>query len=839
VEAAGGALTHRQLRRRASGWAARLAAAGAGPGTLVGVCLPREPDLVAAMLGILSTGAAYVPVDPAHPVERTAGLLRDAGVVAVATDAAGAGRLAGTGIAVVTGGAGGRAGTVHHPHPEELAYVVHTSGSTGRPKGVAVPHGAFADRVSSMRRMTRLTRDDVLVAVVPVVTDVWQQAVFTALTGAGRLVLAAADLARDPVSLAALLHRCGATFLQASPTTWLMLVESGWSPPPGFRLLSGGEAMDAGLVDRLRASGAEVWDMYGPTEATVFSFGTRLTGSGAPAWVPAANTTTYLLDETLEPVLPGTAGHLFVGGAGLARGYLGRPGPTADAFRPDPFAGIPGARMYATGDLGRRDRHGGIEILGRRDHQLKIRGFRVEPGEVEAALTAHPAVSAAVVCAVTARDGEQRLAAYVAGGAGASAGGPDADDLRRFLTGRLPGHLVPTHLSVLAELPRLPNGKVDRAALPAPDPERPAAGTPYTAPVGPVEEAVATVWADLLGVARVGRDDDFFALGGHSLLTVQVIARLRRDHGIDVSFRDLLERRTVRGVAAGSRGAAGSGGRPSALVRLGGTGAGKPLFCVHPGGGSAHWYRHLADEYAGQRPLSAFEWPGLHGGGATPASVAEVARLYGTELRAARPTGPYHILGWCGSSGIAWELARHLWATGERPRLILIDPFEYPSAGVNPILANLDILRRAETLADALRAGSASGDRAGLRAELTAVLRRVVDDGDLGPEPGADLDLDGAWLDRLRSWRTMLELRATYRFTAYPGRVDLVLCADLADGRYDHILGQPVEDYLGHWRRLAAGGIAVHHVPGNHRTALFPPHVSTLAATVAGIIDEE
>lgn len=657
-------------------------------------------------------------------------------------------------------------------------------------------------------------------------------AVFAALTAGARLVLADDDLVRDPLSLADVLRRSGATFMQASPTTWRMLVESGWSAPAGFRALAGGEASTADLLRRLGSTGAEVWDMYGPTETTVFSFGTRHREPAGEATLVAGNTTVHLLDDRLDPVLPGVDGQVFVGGDGLARGYLGQPRSTADAFVPDPYAAAPGARMYATGDVGRRDAVGRIEILGRCDTQLKIRGLRVELGEIENVLATNPGVRAAVVHPVGDSTGEPRLAAYVV----VAHGEVTVADLRRHLDGRLPAHMVPTHVVVLDSFPRLANGKVDRAALPVPGRERPDVTT-YAPPVGQTEQAIAAVWADALGVDRVGREDDFYALGGHSLLTMRIIARLRREHGLDVTFRDVLTGRTVRGVAAAvaAAGAVGADARASALLWLGARGTATPLFCVHPGGGSAHWYRDLADAFAPDRPLAAFEWPGLHREQAVPGSIAGIAAEYVRELRTARPAGPYHILGWCGSSGIAWEMARHLRADGHRVGLILIDPFEYPTARVNPILANLEVVRRAERLIATLRDTPTEG-RAQVRAERLEILRDLVDDGDLPVDPD-DLAHDDAWTHRLRTWREMLALRSGYRFPRYTGPVDLVVCEALATGGYADLIGLEFNQYVDKWRGLAAGGVRVHSAPGDHRSALEPPHVSVLAATLADIID--
>ncbi|MET7395817.1 amino acid adenylation domain-containing protein [Dactylosporangium sp. NPDC005572] len=800
VEAAGATLTYRQLDERAAAWAGWLADAGVGRGDLVGLRLPRVPDLIAALLGTLRVGAAYVPVDPAEPAERVDGILRDAGVRAVAAEAG--------------PGAHPPVPTVHHPDPDELVYAVHTSGSTGRPKGVMVTHGALTDRVWSMRRTMRVRQDDVVVAVVPITTDVAQLAAFVALANGARLVLAGADLARDPQSLAALLAGSGATFMQASPTTWRMLLATGWRPPAGFRLLSGGEAMDAELVRRLAATRAEVWNMYGPSEATVFCFGTRLADR---TFVPAANTTVYLLDERLRPVPDGLPAQLYIGGNGLARGYLRRPATTAAAFLPDPWAGVPGARMYATGDIARRDREGRVEILGRRDHQLKIRGVRIELGEVENVLARHPGVRAAVAQPVPGPDGSARLAAYVLPER------PTADpaDLLAFAARHLPPAVVPAHLILLDELPRLPNGKVDRGALPAPT-AAPPAPVALQAPVGAVEEAVAEVWQDVLGDA-VGRDTDFFQAGGHSLLMLRVVAQLQRRHDLTVTFRDLLAGRTVRGVAAAIA-ASGPRATQPALVPFGRQ---TPrLHCLHPGGGSAHWYRHLAAHV----PLAAFEWPGLHDPSVTADGVAGIAERYLAELPEGRPV----LLGWCGSSAIAWEMARRLHAAGAAPRLVLLDPVvDLTRRTQHRPLTSLATFRRAEALFAALP-GLPAEARDAARAELLGLVRGAVDDGDVWL---TDDDLGDAWAHRLRGWRELLEARLGYRFEPYPGEVDLILGDELADGWHESIQGLRYDEYLAHWRDLAAGGLRVHRVAGDHLGLLRPPAVAGLARVLTALLD--
>ncbi|GHD35857.1 hypothetical protein GCM10007147_42630 [Nocardiopsis kunsanensis] len=832
-------LTYRELWERAEDYATALRTLGVGPGDRVGTCLPRTADLVTAVLGTLAVGAAYVPLDENHPVERIAGILAGCGARAVVADATTAALLSEDAFATLVTeevgrhGADGDAPTgPYTPAPNQAAYIVHTSGSTGRPKGVTVSHGALADRVRSMRADMDTGPGDAVVSVVPTTTDVWQLDVFYALLCGARLVLADADAGRDPVSTAALLRSSGATLMQASPTTWRMLTEAGWVPPEGFDVVSGGEAINPDLAHGMVRSGARVWDMYGPSEATVFCCGTRF-GAGADddTWVLAPNTTAYILDEELRPVPWGVAGQIVIGGASLATGYAGEPGMTAGSFLPDPYASKAGSRMYLTGDLGVRERNSRLRVLGRIDDQVKIQGFRVEPGEVEGALSAHEGVRSVVVHPFTDPLAQRRLAAYVL-----FDGESAPEELLRYSEERLPAHMVPTSFVPMETFPRLPNGKIDRRSLPVPGEGTMNTARVYEPPREGTEQLIADVWSEALGIERVGRDDDFFALGGHSLLVLRITAWLQREHNLQLTPRDLLEYRTVAELARAAD--TGTGQRRSTLIWLGEQGEQTPLFCLHPGGGSAHWYRSLAEEYAGRRPLGAFEWPGLHSRSEGSTDLAEVARLYLNDLREARPEGPYNILGWCGSSGIAWEIARHLRAEGEHCRLVLIDPIEYPSTRFNPLEGQAERLRRAEHLLWALHGEVEAEEGTDPRAELTELLRGMVDDGErpFGPEA---LDFDDSWRHRLRSWREIVEARLRYRFPEYDGFVEIIVCEELAEGEYESIVGRSFEDYLDHWRGLARGGVRHRRTPGDHQTALLPPHVAALATTLSEIFDKE
>ncbi|MBM7774666.1 amino acid adenylation domain-containing protein [Actinokineospora baliensis] len=538
-------LSYGDLVARAGGVAAALISAGVGPEDRVAVCVSRSAALVVALLGVLAAGAAFVPVDPDHPRERIAHLAADARVAAVVTTDDLRDRVPAAGVSVIdldtTGPAGTRWVT---PAAHHLAYVLYTSGSTGLPKGVAVEHGALANLLLAMRARIGFSDADTLGAVTPVSFDIALLELFLPLVAGATVVVYPRAVTLDPTALADRVRRDGITVLQATPITWRLLIDSGWPGHPGLRALCGGEALPADLATGLRARVAELWNVYGPTETTIWSTATLVDDDGASIGDPLDNTILRVLDDRLRPAPDGVVGELYIGGGGLARGYLGRPDLTAQRFVPDPFSD--GGRLYRTGDLVRRARDGKLRYLGRADHQLKVRGFRIEPAEVEAALCAHPAVADAVVVA---RDdaGVAVLAGYVVWlpGRGATTAAVLAS-----VRALLPEYMVPTTLTALDAMPRNPNGKLDRAGLPVPS------GAP-TAPEhrghtarSPIELAVTGLWCEVLGRDEVGVAENFFDAGGHSILLLRLHRLLRRAFPTDLSILDLFARPTVRDMAA-------------------------------------------------------------------------------------------------------------------------------------------------------------------------------------------------------------------------------------------------------------------------------------------------
>lgn len=554
-------LSYSELDER-SGWLARrLRRLGVGPGALVGVCTERSAEMIVGMLGVLKAGGAYVPLDPAYPQERLAFMLDDAQAHVLLTQSSLAEKFNeywGYTIRLDAEegeeeGADAAEAGVPTAGAENLAYVIYTSGSTGQPKGVAIPHRAVHNLVRGTNFVT-LEESDVVAQVSNSSFDAATFEVWGALLAGARLIIIEKDVALAPHALAAQLEAHGVTVMFLTTALFNHMARE---LPAAFRglrhLLFGGEAVEPKWVREVLETGrpGRLLHVYGPTETTTFAIWQEVTSVGPQAHLvpigrPLTNVQVYLLDEHLRPVPVGVPGELYVGGCGLARGYLVRPALTAGRFIPDPFSLEPGARLYQTGDLARFLPDGCVEFLGRSDQQVKIRGFRVEPGEVEALLSAHPHLAQAAVVAREDRPGDRRLVAYFVAKEGQTCG---AGELRRHLAARLPVYMVPSAFVQLDALPLNANGKVDRRALPPPDEGRPELETKFVAPRSAVERRLAGFYAEVLGLQAVGVEDDFFDLGGHSLHATQVISRVRDCFNVELPLSQFFETGTLADLA--------------------------------------------------------------------------------------------------------------------------------------------------------------------------------------------------------------------------------------------------------------------------------------------------
>jgi amino acid adenylation domain-containing protein len=708
-------LTYAELDAAANRLAHHMRARGVGADTLVGICAERSPELVVGMLAVLKAGGAYLPLDPDHPAERLSFQLDDAAAAVVLTQAHLAGRLP----------AGPQRLLLDRPHdwagepdtapvpvagPDNLAYVIYTSGSTGRPKGVLTTHRGVVNRLDWMQKAYRLTAADTVLQKTPIGFDVSVWEFFWPLLAGARLVLARPGGHKDPAYLHDVIAHCGVTTVHFVPSMLAaFLAEDGIEACTCLRrVISSGEELTPALArrffDRL---GAQLHNLYGPTEAAIDVSAWHCTPGDSdtvPIGHPIQNIRLHVLDPAGQPVPVGVPGELHIGGVGLARGYLNRPELTASRF----VTGPAGERLYRTGDLARRRPDGALEYLGRLDGQVKLRGVRIEPGEIEAVLREQPGVTDAVVIVREDRPGDKRLVGYVVGGAaaagggvagGAAAGGPhDPGALRAALGRVLPDYLVPSAIVVLDALPTTSNGKLDRRALPAPTAQRdPVAGC--TPPETATERAIAGVWREVLGVDRVGRHDDFFDLGGHSLLAMRVVARLREALPRPVGVLDLFRARTVAGLAALVEEPGGPG--DTLLHEL--TRPIPPgertlsLVCIPYGGGSAVVYQPLADALPPGVSLFALAIPGNDVGRAERRRpMDEVAGAAVAEVLDRVP-GPLAVYGHCGVGGaLAIEVARRLETAGRRLEAVYLGaifPFARPARGLLARTARLERLR--------------------------------------------------------------------------------------------------------------------------------------------------
>ncbi|WP_286159279.1 amino acid adenylation domain-containing protein [Janthinobacterium sp. HH01] len=659
-------LSYAQMNHRANQLAHHLIALGVRPDAKVGVALERSFDMVIGVLAIMKAGAAYVPLDPEYPAERLAYMLDDSGIALLLTQRAVRVSLPAADVQVLELDALDLSGQPGHDpqvavHGDSLAYVIYTSGSTGRPKGVMVRHDALRNFMQSMASEPGMTADDILVAVTSLSFDIAALEIYLPLLQGARVVIASREVARDGEALSRLIAQSGASVLQCTPASWRMLLAGGWRGASGrnFKGLCGGEALQSDLAGALAGIGVELWNMYGPTETTIWSSAAPF-ASGLSIGQAVADTSLLVLDHALQAAPVGVPGELYIGGTGLARGYLGRAGLSAERFVANPF-GMDGERLYRTGDLVRWNADGQLEYLGRLDHQVKIRGFRIELGEVEAALLAQPEVGAAVVVAFNGPVG-MRLVAYVATAAG---GALDADLLRERLSRSLPDYMVPSALMVLERLPLNVNGKVDRKALPLPGHED---SRVYEAPRGVVEQSLAAVWAEVLGVERVGRGDNFFELGGDSVSALRVLAlsRARAPMAPRFTLQALMSQPTIASLSQPAS--------PVTLLNKAVDGQ-PPLFCIHPGLGTVMGYLPLARQLNGQRPVYGIVCRTLNDASHRDVSLGQMADDYVEMLTAIQPTGPYHLLGWSLGGALAALMAARLEAQGQIVAFVgLVDP---------------------------------------------------------------------------------------------------------------------------------------------------------------------
>ncbi len=665
-------LSYRQLEAESDRLAAHLARAGAAPGTLAAIFLDRSEHLVTGLLGILKTGAAYMPLDPGTPAARIQLCLEDGEPAVILTQRSRVASLPATTSTVLVLEDVLEAEAPSHftpvpPDPESLAYIIHTSGSTGRPKGVELAHAGVVNLLRSMQREPGFTAADILVAVTTISFDIAVLEIFLPLITSGQVVIAAREVALDPDQLAELLVASRATVLQATPATWSALVGNQWPGHADLKALCGGEALNRSLADRLLDRRLELWNVYGPTETTIWSTVRRvLPGVGPiPVGRPIDNTTAFILDARQQPVPVGVPGELYLGGIGVARGYRNKPELTAEKFvRPAIAAG---ALLYRTGDHALYRLDGTIEVQGRADNQVKIRGYRIELEDVEVNLTAHPAIAFAAAKAWPDETGGYRLAAYLVGVGGPP---PSAAELRQFLRGRVADYMIPSDIVALDAMPLTSNGKVDRKQLLEPARTHIALAL-NDSPLTGEELRLAAIWAELLNVQNIAATDNFFNLGGHSLLLLKLIRLINKEFSIELPIARLFQAPTIEKLAVVVRELAhplpARQDEWNSLIPLNPHGTRRPFFLVH----SLMLYGRLPAALGPDQPFYALQ-PLPFGSYESSDWVDRMLEDHIRQIKRIQPHGPYQIAGWCFAGWMAYEIARRLEAAGDQVSLLAL-----------------------------------------------------------------------------------------------------------------------------------------------------------------------
>jgi len=676
VEFGGHSMTYAQLNAKANRLANYLRESGVQPESYVGIFLERSLDLIIGLLAILKTGAAYVPMDPSFPAERLAWMMEDADTSLLITRTDLVKDLSRPGMKTVCLDADCEAIEQYSGadpdvalSPSSLAYIIYTSGSTGKPKGVMIEHRSVVNFLLSMQKEPGFDENDVLVAVTTISFDIAGLEVFLPLISGGKLVVAHRNEVVDGSALLKKISGSGATVLQATPATWKLMLEAGWKSTPGLKMLCGGEPLPRELANRMLERGRELWNMYGPTETTIWSSLERVQPGSDPILIgrPIANTQFYIVDAQLEPVPRGVIGELLIAGDGLARGYRNRPDLTAERFTGASFLN-PGKRAYRTGDLARFRPDGRVELLGRIDNQVKLRGYRIELGEIEKVLSQHEAVKDAVVVIQEDQDGNKRLVAYCIPVPG---GRLNSGELGQFLQRKLPDYMLPSAFVEMDAFPLTPNGKIDRKAFPKSEGIALQAGSPFVEPDGELEQQLAEIWKKALRKPVIGAHDSFFDLGGHSLLAAQVFAQMDRQMGVKLPLAVLFQAPTIRQLAASIDQRSRKCDWKS-LVPIHTGGDRPPLFLVHGAEGNVLLYKNLARNLGDDQPVYGLQSRGLDGREAAATRIEDMAALYREEIQALQPKGPYFLGGYCMGGTVALEIAQQLRRAGESVGLLAL-----------------------------------------------------------------------------------------------------------------------------------------------------------------------
>ena len=845
-------LSYAELNARANRLAHRLRALGVQAGTLVAVCLERSVEMAVGILGILKAGGAWLPLDPTHPEQRHNAVLKDAGVSFLVTQASFLARFSASNLQILQLDADrhsiskcSSANPLNISSFADLAYVMYTSGSTGQPKGVMLTRANLHHYVRAMRQPLALTKDDVYLHTATIAFSSSVRQLTVPLTHGAKVVIATPDAIRQPVSLFEVIKEEKVTILDIVPSFWRTCIDL----LTALDIQTRSDLLDNNLRLILTASEpllpdlpkkwggtrhpAELVNMFGQTETTGIVTTYAIPRADVsdvktvPIGRPIADTQIYLLDDHCRPVPVGSVGEVYVGGPGVGLGYLNQPELTAERFLPNTLSSRIGERLYKTGDLARYRLDGNLEFVGRVDHQVKIRGVRIELGEVEATLSVHPGVIEAIVVARDDHHLDKRLVAYVVPKRNHV---PTASELRSFLAERLSNHMIPSAFVVVESLPRLPSGKLDRQALPELDQPRTELSRPLVEPRDPVEEQLTKIWRAVLGPRDIGVKDNFFDLGGHSLTGLYILGQIERVFGKKLPLATLFQAPTIEELAKllGDRNSPVSW---SSLVPLQLYGSKPPFFWIHGEISDAFLPRYLGPD----QPLYGLVHQSEDGKPAEYTTIEAIASRYLTQMRTVQPTGPYFLGGFCSGALIAFEVAQQLKAQGEDVGfLVLLEPNllrncaasplmplaprpgENKATGVREDFQNLLMLeprKRLPYIGQKFRSKLAERVKMVTSPAIEAIKRALCA---VCHALGLAVPYSIRYVYILHILR---KARKKYTVRTYPGSVTLFVLTEEGNSASD-------------WVGLATENIEVHHIQGNHEYVLIEPHVRVWAETL-------
>lgn len=830
-------LTYKQLNQKANQFAALLLAQGIKKGDKVAFALDRSAEMVVVMLGIMKTGATYIPLDPQFPLGRINYMLCDSGAAILFASSkyknhyqSGAKELVledewlklnqypVTDPAVEASG-------------DDLVYILYTSGSTGNPKGVQIAHSSLVNFLYSMQKEPGITATDKLLAVTTVSFDISGLELFLPLISGAQVIIANSDTAKDGRDLLDIIKTEGVTIMQATPYTWRIMLEAGWDSSNPIKVLCGGEALPKELANRILKQATSLWNVYGPTETTIWSTIKQIKANEETITVgrPIDNTSIYILDKFLHPLPPGTVGEIYIGGDGVARGYLNRPELTNEKFVNDPFSSTSGAKMYSTGDMGRFKADGEIECLGRIDTQIKIRGYRIEAGEIEHHLVNEYNIKEAIVIAVPDKNGIDKLVAYIVINDAYLAESSTAQikGWRDNLRSLVPDYMLPDDFITVPAMPLTPNGKIDKKALANQNSKLAESINVFIAPRTDVEKLVADTWSEFLEIGNIGIYDNFFELGGHSLIAVQVMTRIEKLTGKRLPLATLFENSTVEKLALMLE-MDGKSIVWDSLVPIKTTGNKMPLYIVHGAGLNVLLFNTLASGMHADQPIYGLQAKGLNGIDEPLSNIIDIAAHYNASIMAQNPTGPYALAGYSFGGIIAFEMAKQFQAMGKEVKMLaMFDTYAYRSPYHDPFVTQYykrgKFFMRKLVYNLSFHEGighTIAHNSTGIKRRLTKVLWKISNDEEQQGFFGYSNRIDE------------MNILAEKRYQLQPHNIAVEVFR--AEQRTFYL-----DDFenMG-WKQYALKGVNVHKIPGGHNTIFKAPNDKIFASILQNCLDE-